>query len=117
MRALWSSRQTVAPCGVVRASQWEYIGHNHDYPDDDSTFRRGRLSKTLNWQTLDKCFARAKPPVVVEAARSRSRVRPWQPTYWKTLPFGLRCTFRSTEHLPGRTLDSSRFRERWREWR
>lgn len=100
--------------------QWErYIGHSYDYPDDDSTFERRTTIETLNWQTLDKYLRAQTAEQVVEAGSiTLAELRPWQPTYWKTLPFGLRCTFRSTEQRPpGHVSDSSRLRESWCEWR
>jgi len=101
--------------------RWDrYVGHCDEFPEDDSSFERMTIIETSEWQWLDKYLrAQASEQVVEAGSITLAELRPWQPTYWKTLPFGLRCTFRSAEHRlrSCSTADSSRFRESWREWR
>lgn len=96
-----------------------YVIDSCEFPEDGSTFERMTTIETSDWQWLDRYLRTQASEQVVEAGSiTLTELRPWQATYWKTLPFGLRCTFRSTEHrLPGPVPAPSRLRESWREWR
>lgn len=51
--------------------------------------------ETADWKTLDKYLRALAEEQVIEAGSIvLSELRPWQATYRKTLPSGLRCTFR-----------------------
>lgn len=100
--------------------QWDrFIEQGTEYPEDGSPFERMTTIETSDWQWLDKYLRSQTSEQVVEAGSiTLAELRPWQATYWKTLSFGLRCTFRSTEHrLHSCNTTDSRLRESWREWR
>jgi hypothetical protein len=100
--------------------EWRrYIEHNHDYADDAASCARMTTIETSNWKQLDKYLRALAGEQVIEAGSIvLSELRPWQATYWKTLPFGLRCTFRSNETRSRDYLTGpQRMREAWCEWR
>lgn len=100
--------------------RWDrYIEHGHEFPDDDSPFERLTTIEASEWQWLDRyLMAQAAEQTIEPGSLTLAELRPWQATYWKTLPFGLRCTFRSMEHPVLRNVThSSRMRESWCEWR
>lgn len=116
----WLTTEGGAAWESFARPQWHrYLVSSCQFPEDGSTFERSHTIETLDWQWLDKYLrAQAAEQVVEAGSMTLDELRPWQATYWKTLPFGLRCTFRSAEHrLHGHVPDSSRFRTSWCEWR
>lgn len=116
----WLTAEGGAAWESFARPRWDrYIVPSCEFPEDGSTFERLTTIETSDPRWLDKYLRVQAAEQVVEAGSiTLAELRPWQATYWKTLPFGLRCTFRSTEHrLPGHTSGSSRLREVWCEWR
>lgn len=116
----WLTAQGGAVWESFARPQWErFLASSCEFPEDGSTFEQRHTVETSDWQWLDKYLrAQAVEQVVEAGSMTLEELRPWQATYWKTLPFGLRCTFRSAEHrLHGHVPDSSRFHTSWCEWR
>lgn len=100
--------------------EWHrYIEHSHEYPDDDSSCMQMTTIETADWKTLDKYLRALAGEEVIEAGSIvLSELRPWHATYWKTLPFGLRCTFRSSERRSSdHRANPQRTHDAWCEWR
>ncbi|MBO9663132.1 hypothetical protein [Dokdonella sp.] len=116
----WLTVEGGAAWEAFARPRWEkYLTSSCEFPQDGSTFERSYTLETSDWQWLDKYLrAQATEQVIETGSMTLGELRPWQATYWKTLPFGLRCTFRSVEHrLRGHVPDSSRMLASWCEWR
>ena len=97
--------------------EWSlFIDHGFDEGEDGM---RTTTVTTCDWKQLDRYLESvAREEAIEPGTMTLAELRPWQATYWKTLPFGLQCTFKSTERrLVDHPRRSWQLRERWCEWR
>lgn len=90
---------------------WDrYIAHESDSEDGSVEI------VTATEKLLHKYLQAVATEVTIDPESVQiAEIQPWQLTYWKSLPCGVRCTFRGTE-LPYQPPKSQWWRERWCRW-
>lgn len=100
--------------------EWSlFIEHESQSFDEDEDDVQTTTVRTCDWKRLGKYLeAVAREEAIEPGTMTLAELRPWQATYWKTLPFGLECSFKSRERRsPDCPERPWRIRERWCEWR
>ena len=113
----WLTAEGGAAWESFARPEWSlFIDHEFDEGEDGI---RTTTVTTCDWKQLDRYLeAVAREEAIEPGTMTLAELRPWQATYWKTLPFGLQCTFKSTERrLFDHPQRSWQLRERWCEWR
>ena len=116
----WLTTQGGAAWESFARPEWSlFIEHESQSFDEDDDDIQTTTIRACDWKRLGRYLeAVAREEAIEPGTMTLAELRPWQATYWKTLPFGLECSFKSKDRRsPDCPKRPWQIRERWCEWR
>jgi len=100
--------------------EWDrYVGHTLEFADPDGDNTEVHEIVATDRKRLRRYMEAVAYEMPIEAgSEDYTDILPWQATYWKSLPVGVRCTFRVSklDPSPSRPPSSEWLRGRWCPW-